>query len=257
MSRSLYVCALLLFNFLNGWDKPGNVPEDVWEQVMPYLLPDDHPTKKILKEILLKVDFRIVENEAALLRGRYKVTGTSHTQNFYVVKHKKLKGWLLKVYTDDNPEIEWPRFVHRCRGVQAANEAIQGHNASRYFKTPRKYIIPLYQCVSPINAAVRKDFVLLVEDMKILSKDKSRALWSSRSAKPDLLDHFWAVVTTGGLSDSFYIDNCPWCEDGKIAFVDLEQYHKWPIYYPRMLEHLSHGMKHHWMVLMNNHGIKY
>lgn len=245
-----WVVCTLLFSSLFGWHRPESVPEDIWNEVTPYLLPDNHPIKKTVLKLLSDQSFRVTESISSLEEAGFEETGTSHVHKFYVVKHKKLKNWLLKVYTDDAMgEKEWFRFLARCKGAEAAREAINLHNAEKYFRVPEKYLVPIPKSAEPHGNVDKKNFVLIVEYMNLHKAKDSYKKWKSRDLNKDFLTKYHQVVTTAGLADSFYIDNSPWGKDGKIAFIDLEQYHSWPIHYGKMLENLSHSMQAHWRQL--------
>lgn len=236
-------------------EAPAWVSEEVREAVEPFLLPEEHPLWPILDEIFLSNPFRITESVDSLRRAGFKETGTSHTQNFHVMKHKKLKGWLLKIYTDDaEGETDWEHFVNRCKGAEIAALAIKTCKGEKYFKVPIKFIVPLPEHPDPIQNVRKKNFILIVENMRLLDSRKSHAIWASNKITSRFLNLFWRVVTLGGLADSFYIDNCAWSKDGRVAFVDTEQYHKWPIFYPKLFEQLSPLMKAHWRYLIDRGG---
>lgn len=253
---ALFALQILYCPLISSRPVPQEIEGCVWAAVEPYLLPDDHKTWKFFDKLFSRYSFRVIESPESLKKAGFKETGTRHTQNFHVMKHKKLKGWLLKIYTDDAVgETDWQHFVYRCQGAQAARESIEANNAKKLFKAPKKFIVPLPDQPEPRPGLQKKYFVLLVEDMNLVSKKRSYHYWQSRITA-HFLDYFWRIVTTAGLSDSFYIDNCAWSKDGRVAFVDTEHYHKWPIFYPKLFEHLSPHMKKHWSLLIDQKGPK-
>lgn len=60
---------------------------------------------------------------------------------------------------------------------------------------------------------------------------------------PKLLEAFYYLVKSEGLSDSVYAFNLPFCRDGKLAFIDTEHHHEWPVYFQRTLKYLSEPMQ--------------
>lgn len=244
--------SILFVQPVSSWERPAEVDPGVWQLVEPYLLPEDHKICSKIKKIFSESAFRVTESFHTLHEAGFKLTGTDHTLNFRVVKHKAIKGWLFKIYTDDNTqELEWPHFIARCQGAQAASAAIHANNATNLFKVPKKYIVPIPQSGS---TSYSKHFILAVKEMDLVSKESNKKKWGATKAMPDFLNIFWKVITTAGLSDNMNIYNSPWCYDGTIAFVDTEHFHEWPVHYPNLLIRLR-GQNHaHWKSLINRGG---
>lgn len=249
----LFVSTISLITPLCSWEKPSEVDLSVWSCVEPYLIPDDHKVALKINKIFKQNDFRVTESFHTLHEAGFHVTGTDHTLNFRVVKHKDIKGWLFKIYTDDNPqETEWPHFVARCQGALEAKKAIKNQRAEKLFKVPQKYIIPIKD-KSP-TPYVKKQFILAVEEMDLLAKENNKKAWGTKKDQKEFLNTFWRVVTEAGLSDNFNIYNSPWCHCGMVAFVDTEHFHEWPVHYPNLLIRLK-GRNHiHWQSLINRGG---
>ena len=246
----LWVC---LFGTLFGYTCPEHLDKGIWHLAKPYFLPEDHKLKAELDKIFSQHNFRVIETLDTLEETGFEVTGTSHTQRLYVLKHKKLNGWIIKIYSDDTPGCkDWDFFIRRCQGANIAKNLILQHHAEEQFKAPQKYLYPLPANPAPKSKFDRKNFILLAEDMYLVSPQMNRKAWKSKYISAPLLDLLWRIITDGGLSDCLFIDNCPFSEDGRIAFIDTEQFHRWPLYYPKLTGYLSGPMQNHWRHLINH-----
>lgn len=246
------LCVILaLFNVLVGYRCPEELDKGIWHLAKPYLVPEDHKIKIELDKLFGQNDFRITESLASLKKAGFEVTGTAHTQRLYVLKHKKFKGWIIKIYSDDTPGIqEWDLFIRRCQGANLAKNLIAKYDAEPFFKAPQKYLYLLPSHPTPQSKYEQKFFILLAEDMELVSPETNRKTWRSKYVTAPFLDLFWNVITDGGFADCLFIDNCPFAKDGRIAFIDTEQFHRWPLYYPKLTGYLSGPMQNHWRQLI-------
>ena len=253
--KSLFFLLLFSVSLLSGYVCPSELDPAIWHLIRPYLLPSQEKLKEELDAFFKKTPYRIVESLHNLEKAGFEVTGTAHTQKLYVMRHKKFKGWIFKIYTDDTPVTDvWNRFLTRCQGANIAKNTIIKHQATDKFKAPEKYLYLLPESPPRRSKYENKHVILLAEDMDILTMQKNRAIWKSHKIIPSLLNLFWTIVTEAGLADAFLPDNCPFCYDGRIALLDTEQFHKWPIYYPKLTPYLSPAMQNHWKGLIKNKG---
>lgn len=251
----LFFLLICLFSTLVGYSCPEELDKGIWHLAKPYVLPEEHKIKLELDKIFSQYPFRITESLETLTKAGFEVTGTAHTQRLYVMKHKKLKGWVIKVYSDDTPGVqEWDLFIRRCQGANIAKNLILKYQAEAFFKAPQKYLYPLPSHPAPKSKLERKFFILLAEDMVLISPERNRNAWKSKQITPPLLDLFWNIITEGGLADCLFVDNCPFASDGRIAFIDTEQFHRWPLYYPKLTGYLSGPMQNHWRHLIKIKG---
>jgi hypothetical protein len=70
------------------------------------------------------------------------------------------------------------------------------------------------------------------------------------------LDALFRVVTEDKLFDSLFLDNIPYCKDGKIAFIDTEYFNavKKTIKYKKLNKYLSKDMKKYWERIVKKNG---
>lgn len=218
-------------------------------QVEPYYLTD--------KELISTLDKmftkeRVLADYSSLERAGFSSYGEFHTSGIHVLKHKKLKNVLVKCFTDDfTLKTDWIHFIHRIRGAQFIDAAITARGASRYMKVPRKWIykIPDHAPQGPHH------FILIVEDMKIYGRKKNRSKWKNK-VEYDFLHLFYHVINDAGAADCNFVDNVPFSEDGRVAFVDTEIYHMWPIKFTKMTHYLSPSCQQYWNHLISSGGVR-
>ena len=155
------------------------------------------------------------------------------------------------MYTDYGQNVdEWDFWIKRITGADLARAVIKKHDLRGLFKAPKKWIYPLPPEPSPPEGPnyFRKNFVLVVENMKPLARKKNHKKYRAILYR-HYLDAIYTILTETGLSDSANADNAPWCKDGRIAFLDTERHSTWPIKYHSLLEFLSPKMRAYWAKL--------
>lgn len=230
------------------------VPLELWDYLQPYFLPENHPIRTKLDKIF-KHERVILSKETFEAAGFSKVKMRAPT-NIIIGKHPALKGFILKVYLDSQPPVvEWANWMDRITGAEGIRSCIKRHSYQKHFKVPRKWIYPLPANPSPPDDTVydRKNFILVVEDMHILSYTENKEAYRKKMT-PELLNALYTILNEEGLLDSVYIDNTPFTEDGRIAFIDTEHHHKGPIIYEKLTGFFSPAMQQHWQRLIENGG---
>lgn len=227
-----------------------NYTTDEWLQIAPYLLPNTHPVKPKLEKLFRKE--RYISSLDTLKKGDFSVRGPGSGRTL-VAKHKKLPDVLIKIFPDDEPINELKQFMKRIKGAQVAREIIAKYQLDWLFKVPRKWIFILPQD-PPATGPYPKNLVLVVEDMEVLPKSENYPKWKSSSMTKKKLDAIYILLTEGGFNDLALAFNIPFCKDGKLAVVDTEDYHKWPIPYDRLHKYLSDSMIEYWKDLVARGG---
>lgn len=256
--KALFYIAIILFSISCHADYPKNtyVSDEVWEAVSPYFLLEDHPIKPQLEKIFSTK--RITLNKKKLKKAGFEVFSQGFWSHVTIAKHKKLNGYVLKIYVDS--EIvdvqDWAKWIERIEGAKAVRKAIKNHGFHTIFKVPHKWIYPLLPEPSPPNTSKyqRKNFILIAEDMNVYSEKKNRKLWKTSSMTKDKLDAIYTIVNEVGLLDVVYDFNLPFSKDGKLAFIDTELHHIWPIPFGRMTKYLTPPLQAHWRWLIANGG---
>lgn len=232
---------------------PNSAGADVWAAVEPYLLPEDHPIKPILDSIFNSTDVTL--SISNLKKAGFRNTTPGKYSKTIVATHPRIKNYLIKMYVDRQVGIEdWSHWKHRVQGANAIREAIEAHGYQNIFTVPHKWIYPLPSQHAPPPGTQRKQFVLVVEDMDILSSKDNLAKWKSRSLSKHRLDALYILLTELGLWDSVYAFNIPFTKSGKIAFIDTEFHHGWPVHISRLKQYLSKNNRLYLQTLINHGG---
>lgn len=225
------------------------VPPDLWQELEPYFLPHDHPIKADLDSLFSKM--RVTQSANLFEKGGFGKPKMREPTNIVIGRHEQFKDYIFKVYLDTQPSLnEWINWVHRIEGARAIQCSLERHGFL-HFCTPKKWIYPLPAEPSPPNATRfhRKNFILIVENMNILSlKDNRKAF--RKKITPQILQELYTILTEEGLIDSVYPDNIPFTENGQLAFIDTE--HHYPgrsIPYEKLTPFLSKQMKEFWQAL--------
>lgn len=250
----LYLVAfyLLLLPFnVESYEQSRYVEDDVWTLVTPYLLPENLPIKE-------KLDLLFSNSRATLSVKSMKKAGFSNPEprewtRLIVTKHPDFPGYVFKLYLDaqryhkDKPEYE--QWIQRIKGVAKIQQLIDKMGWNDMFKTPKKWIYPLLEEPSPPKEFIRKNFILVEEDMELLDRNENYAAWSSMPF--DLLEKIYFILETTGLHDS-KPDNIPFSVDGKLAFIDTQQVDAWPVAYYKITKFLTGDLLQFWKELIND-----
>lgn len=227
-----------------------HVPPGIWQTLEPYFLPADHPIKSRLD--ILFHQGRITESLHSFKKYGFGQPNMRKPANIVVGRNPWFNGFIFKVILDCQPTLcEWENWVHRIQGARAIRECIERHGFER-FTVPRKWIYPLPAEPSPSDEhqSQRKNFILIAEDMHILSRSKNLDAFKT-SIDQQLLQELHYILSEVGLLDSVYPDNIPFNKNGQIAFIDTEHHHHPPetIPYQKLSRHLSEEMKIYWQSL--------
>lgn len=223
---------------LNGAERPPYIAESVWEAVSPFLLPDEHNLKSRLDELFSSP---ITGSKAELESRGFFRFGENHTSGIQVMAHKKLKQWLIKIYTEDHPESPhaWQKYVHRCIGARTADRSIKTRGYEKHFAVPKKYIYTLpYPSSGP--------FLLVVERLPVYNHSDNKKIWRSGVVSKKLLKEFYEVLNDAGLADCCMIDNAAWGTNHKINLIDTEHHHMWPPAYYKLTRYLPSKLQPYW-----------
>lgn len=226
---------------------PANVSYDAYNELLPYLMPSDHPAKKTLDRLFSSPDVLI--SDQALKKAGFKQIGARGYSKAKILKHKKLKKYIIKAFTDDQEAVvDFAICKRRIDGSHVIRAVIDRHQLHHLFKVPQKWI---YQVPRKQESLQEKNFILIAEDMEIFDSRGNYIMWNGRAyITKEILDALFLVLTEAGLIDSVFIDNIPFSLDEKIAFVDTEHFHKWPVPYGRLTCFLAKKLQFYWMDLI-------
>lgn len=224
------------------WQKSNFIDEWTWNRLLPYLLPSNHPIKSKLDHIFSEM--RATANPSFMKKAGFEGLGEWRWNKVYVARHPKLKGYLIKAYLDNHLLMDDKLLVNRIIGAEALRCSIHAYAYQSLFKVPRKWLYQLPDYPGTLQGLQRKNFILVVEDMDLVSKEKNKKMYQTLSEKK-LLPLF-NLINSLGLADSIYIKNIPFSKDGKIAFVDLEIHHLWPVPFQKLTPVLNPELKNYW-----------
>lgn len=224
---------------------------EVFEKIKPYLLPDNCRAAAVLKQILSKRDV-LSSTETLENAGFQLICSRKEKTRLIVVSHPLLKGFLLKVYSEDLRHSEWTRWVRRIKGALCLQAIIdENKRYKKYFKVPKKWIYILPK-ENRGKGEFARESVLLVEDMQITDKETNRALhrvlWSYAG-----LDALYTVLQKSGFSDG-HIDNLPFSTDHRVAFIDTEYTNQANVHFDWLTKWFADSKQPYWEALMEHGG---
>lgn len=237
-----------------SYTRPAHVPQDIWDACSKYFLPEDHPAKPFLDRTF-GTSPRVIYSTKTLLKAGFKDPKPGKWSGTIVTRHKKLKGYLIKLFTDKQIGYDdAKKFLTRVEGSLSVKATIEANGWTDTFKVPQKWIYPLPESPAPKRPSARKNFILIAEDMDLINEVKNLTKWKSDLLPRPLLDLVFKLLKAEGLKDSAYVFNLPFAKDGRIAVIDTEYYHIWPVPYKRLCKHLSPNNCNYWMSLIENGG---
>jgi hypothetical protein len=238
---------------VTGYAYNSKVSREVWNSLTPYFLPYDMPVRRELDKIFGSKK-RVLESMESLKKAGFKNPHARKWTRLVVTSHDKLAGYVVKLYTDSqHPHRGQPEYVFwlsRIKGVALIADMIAQKNLQAIFKTPKKWIYRVPEKPSPSSKArYRKNFILIEEDMGILNDPENEARFKSPAVTEDLLRELFSILQDIGLWDCAKPANIPFCRDGRIAFIDTQTYHTWPVKLSRLTPFLSPSMQEVWQAL--------
>ncbi len=226
------------------YTKNPYISDKVWETVKPYFLPSNHRIKQDLDLIFAS---RPTANSKRLKKAGFSRPHHRPQSKMVVSRHKALPGYLLKLFTDDQDLIDYTLMIHRIKGAHSVSRSIKQHGYEKFFKVPKKWIYPL-----PAETAHKRgqNFIIVVEDAKILDRKQNYKKWRGPEMTEELATAIFTVLKENGLRDTIHPFNLPFCRDGKMAFIDTEYHHSYPVQFHRMTRHLPTGLRPFWQRLI-------
>ncbi len=229
------------------------ITQSSWEKIVPFLVPED----SILKE---KLDAIFENNRPSLKPSTLESAGftTGKPREFsrvVVTKHKDLPGYVFKIYLDSDKYKPDERaqffFTKRVYAAEAIRKKIEENDLQAYFKVPKKWFYLLPESKKSSHKYSYKNFILVEEDMNILDKKANKRAWKSSKVTEQVLHGLHAIIKDVGLADCIKIDNIPFSEDGKVAFIDTEAYGYSNVKFKRLKKSIPHKMRSFWRDLID------
>lgn len=227
--------------------KPAGIDHATWKKIEPYLLPEKHETRDVLDKIFAKG--RPSASLETLSRAKFETKKHEQPNNIVVGKHRNLKGYVIKLYTDDQHLDELPLLIKRIDGANCIREVIARHRLEDRFKVPRKWLYPLPQ--SPVKAGdFPHRFILVADNMRLAGYNHSLEHWRGDRIPKKVFDGLFIILKEAGLYDSVIPTNIPFSLDGRVAFIDTEHWHWWPVPYHILGDFLSKKNRKYWQELI-------
>jgi len=237
-----------------GYVCPPAVSSEVWESVNPYLLPENHPIKSSLDHIFTAS--RVIQSKKSMVEAGFTIISSGKFSHVIVASHLNLKGYIVKLFLDSEPKVmDWSAWKNRILGALSIKNAIDRHGWKDVFKVAKKWIYPLPPSPNTgSHPSHPKNFILIVQDMQILKSKSNFGMWKSPSMTREKLDKIYVLLQEEGLWDSVYPFNFPFCKDGRLAIVDTEYHHRWPIRFSYLTNYLCPSLQKYWVQLIKAKG---
>lgn len=228
------------------------VNKDVSDSVKEYMMPDDHPMKDKMDHIFFS-SRALADHKSMKVAGFDKAKPQSHT-GIIVTRHPDLPLYVIKAYLDESDyhdgKPEHLFWIKRARGARKVQRSITTHHYEHLFKVPKKWIYLLPDEPSPPSDYLRKNFILVEEDMEIYDDKTNENMWGSNRVTTELLDAMYTITTELGLADCAKPDNCPFSFDGRVAFIDTQRLNdRGFVKFDRLTPFLSRPMRDYWNAL--------
>lgn len=239
----LFTLLMLFKQFsLEAVYRPPSTHDGIWQIIEPHIIPDTHPAKAKLDQIFSFPNaLNSVEN---MSKAGFKIVKERREGHCYVAFHKKLKGYVVKFYCDDQINNDWDHWMRRINGARAIEGAIERHGAQHLFCVPKKWIYPV--CRGNVHYGA-KNFVLIAEEMDVYGGVANLDLWKQiKWMNKEKLTLLQKIISEEGLIDSIYPDNLPFCKDKRICFIDTEHFGGSGIRYHRLTRHLPKKLQGYW-----------
>lgn len=259
VSTTIYTLFFLLFihSKIDAWipvDSPReSISQERWEQIVPFLVPEDSELKEKLDAIF--EDNRPTLSENSMEKAGFTSGKPREFSRVVVTKHSSLPGYVFKIYLDKDkykPDERAQFFlIKRVYAAEAIRNKIEENNLQAYLKVPKKWIYLLPESKKPSKKYSYKSFILVEEDMNILDKKANKRAWKSSKVTEQALVGLYDIVRDIGLADCIKIDNIPFSEDGKIAFIDTEAYGYEDVKFKRLKKSLPHKLRSFWRKLID------
>lgn len=215
-----------------------------WTYVSPFLLPENHPVKPKLDRLF---STRVTQNNVSLKKAGFTRPEPMKFSKTIVSPNKKIPGYMFKFFSDEQKGIsDWERLLSRVTGSIFIQDALNRYNVNHLFVVPRKWLYPLPADPSPTLNSERKNFVLIADQLDIYTGSENNRMWKSPIITPLTLNWVFYLLQELGLNDSPYSFNMPITKDNRIAFIDTEHHHKWPVPHNKLWPFLSSEMGDYW-----------
>lgn len=247
----LFKVVITFFFFFTSFADAKQPSKEDLVLISPYLMPQDHPIKPFLDHLFSSS--RVIFNLKTLERAGFDKIKPRKFTELIVTKHYALPGYVFKLYLDtqryhkNRPEYYY--WMLRAKGAKQISKNIKEHHLEAMFKVPQKWIYALPERPKPSKDYYPKYYILVEEDMAILSDHDNQELWGSDYVSTHLLDNLFFLLKKLGLQDCAKPDNIPFSSDGRISFIDTQTFGSKEIYYEKLTSYLSDTNQAYWKAI--------
>lgn len=213
----------------------------------PYLLPRTHPLRPKLDAIFKKKN--VLQNQQTFEQAGFKTLYLRPTGHVRIAKHPAFPKHIFKVYLQEEfkqkgelTNDQW--LTQRCFGADQIRQLIKRYSM-KYLTVPNKwlYAIPKKMALTIPTS----QFILIADDMQILSPKKSRAAWLEKATAPLIRELY--LILKSGYGSGALPKNVPFTKSGRCTFIDTE-FGKRSFHLPDLKRHLSPKMQQEWDLLL-------
>lgn len=229
-----------------------HVDPAVWNGVAPYFLPENHPVKSKLDRLFKK---RVTQNAKTLKKAGFTQPEPMRFSKTIVTRNHNVPGYMFKFFSDEQRDIiDWKRCLRRVSGAIYIQEALNKYGLNHLFVVPAKFIYPLPAEPSPPAHLQRKNFIVVENEIDLYTGKDNNRMWKTPVINPVTLTWIYLLMQELGLNDSPYNFNMPVTKDNRVAFIDTEHHHKWPVPFNKLWQFLSPEMMDFWNKLCEKGG---
>ena len=242
---SLLILSLALTEPLRGTLE--DISKQDWKRINAYTIPKRHPAKQKLDQICSNA--RVFASLDAMIAAGFEKAKPQHHTKIIVTRHPDLPGYIIKAYLDDqkyhsnNPEHYY--WLKRCEGARRIQATIDENHYEHVLKVPEKWIYRLPDNPAPAEGSVPKYFILIEDDMNIVSNKKNVRLWRTKATQ-EILTALKVVMLKDRFYDCAKPANCPFSKDGRVALVDTQTFDKRKVKFFKLNRVLSKPMRKFW-----------
>lgn len=211
---------------------------------IPYLLPRHSSLRHALHEIFANRE--VMKNEHTFTHAGFITLFLRSRGNLRIARHPKLKNYLFKLYLTEEAGSKMKKrqnaLVRRCTVAAGLRKLIHEHKL-RYITVPDKW---LYEVANPSHPH-KKLFVLIVQDMRLVSREKSRAAWKTKVTKRHLQELY--CVLRHGYASLAIDQNISYTKSKTFSCIDTEYFQR-NFELQKVKKYFSKKMKRYWDTLL-------
>lgn len=222
----------------------------LFEKYEAYIMPCNHPLKRRLDKLFASM--RVLDSLESLTKAGFLAAKPQPRTRLIVTTHPAMAGYIFKLYTDDElfyyrNEPEERTWMLRARGAALLRKEIAKQKWEPYFTVPKKWIYFLpSDSPSPFIGRLDRRSILVEDKMDLLPPAEIKACWMNGSVSVEQLDKLAYLIKKLGFRGGCKWDNVPICRDGRIAFIDTQNYLSWPLPYERLFHVLRGDLAERW-----------